>query len=105
MAAICSALGLGVNMETTNMKMMMKTNNHTSKISQLVCQNHVVYSQKAPSITALPELVSTLVNRRNIPMEKPQISPHSPAFGVIFFEKMPNVNTATMAGAISDCMS
>ena len=87
------------------MAMMMNTSSHISKISQFVCQNQVVFSQNAPSIVALPELVRTLVSKRNMPIKKPPISPHSPALGVILLEKIPRVNTATMAGAIRDWIS
>ena len=105
MASICSAVGFGVKQETTAINTSRNTNNQTSKISQFVCQNHEVYSQKAPSIVALPESVITLVSKRTIPIRKPPISPHSPALGVIFLENIPNVNTATIAGAINDWIS
>ena len=101
-ASTCSFEGAGVKQLTTTIRMTMTTNSQHSKISQLVCQNHVVASQKAPSMTALPESVMTLVIRRTKPIRKPPMRPHSPAYGVIFFENIPKVKTATMAGAISD---
>ena len=80
----------------------MNTSNHISKISQLVCQNQCVDSQYQPVITVLPVLVKILVSKRSIPIPKPTIKPASPALGVILFEKIPNTNTATIAGASSD---
>ena len=80
----------------------MKTSNHISKISQLVCQNQVVDSQYQPVITSLPVFVKMLVSKRAIPIRKPTIKPTSPALGVILLENIPSTNTATIAGASSD---
>ena len=102
MASICFAVGFGVKHETMNMNTMRNTNNQTSNTNQLVCQNQVVFSQKAPVITSFPVLVITLVAKRTIPIRNPTIIPHSPAFGVIFLEKIPRKKTATIAGASND---
>ena len=104
MASICSAVGLGVKQETTAISTSRNTSSQISKMSQLVCQNQLVYSQYQPFMTSLPVLVKIFVSRRTIPMMNPTIMPTSPAFGVIRFEKIPNANTATMAGARSDWM-
>src|SRR5664280_1865813 len=98
----CSAVGFGVKNDTTTINNIMKTSNHISKISQLVCQNQWVDSQYQPVITFLPEFVMILVSKRTIPIRKPTIKPASPALGVIFLEKIPSTNTATIAGARSD---
>ena len=101
-ASTCSLLGAGVKQLTTTINMMRNTSNQHSNTSQLVCQNHEVASQNAPSIVALPVSVITFVTRRSIPIRKPTIIVYSPALGVIFLKKIPIANTATMAGAKSD---
>src|SRR5665647_1127978 len=102
MNSICLAVGFGVKKDTTTIINMIKTSNQISKISQLVCQNQCVDSQKVPVITSLPVFVKMLVSKRVIPIKKPIIKPASPALGVILLEKIPITNTATMAGASSD---
>ena len=104
MASIWVCEGAGVKKETTTINSMIKTSSQTSNTSQFVCQNQAVLSQKAPSITAFPFFVMTLVIRRSMPTRNPPINPHCPANGVIFFEKMPKAKTATMAGASNDWM-
>lgn len=41
-ASTCSLLGAGVKQLTTTMKIIRKTSNQHSNMSQLVCQNHAV---------------------------------------------------------------
>ena len=53
---------------------MMNTSSQHSKMSQLVCQNHAVESQKALSIAAFPESVMTLVMN---PSQAEQYNNHS----------------------------
>ena len=68
----------------------MNNKRKISKISQLVCQNQLIPFKKS---TAFKLSLKILQNNLTIPIIKPITIPYSPAFGVIFLEKIPNKNT------------